>query len=434
MGLKKLTNDNVKRAENTVKNLRYDTGNAMINIDNWMHDNYNFRYNEVTSDYEMLKGGNEDWEEGEPDVLYHQMKREAVVGQRGDVTKGDVENSFKVLSKEQSFNPFRDYFDALPAWDGKDRLKMITDSVIFTNNEDKKYFAKQMKKHLIRSIHQALDGVVNRYVFVFVSKQKTGKTTFIRFINPFGKEYYTEENFVADNKDNQIALTSNYIYNMEEIENMTGKEISQFKSTVSKQTVNVRLPYAKRASSIPRRCTFFGSTNNENILSDDENTRWIIFGVDGFKKDDRGRFLFMKYNRFQIWSQIHSLYQHNVSGELNDAQNTWISNHTKSFRMASFEEDLISEIYEACKPGDVGCNLLKSADVAMAVKARSNATVTPNVYKIASALKVLGYKNISTRVKGKPVRGYWMMQKMNTNNVFDIGNNIPDKVDKDLPF
>ena len=192
--------------------------------------------------------------------------------------------------------------------------------------------------------------------------------------------------------------------------------------------VNVRLPYAKRASSIPRRCTFFGSTNNENILSDDENTRWIIFGVDGFKKDERGRFLFAKHNRLQIWSQMYSLYQRNVTGELNEAQNNWISNHTKNFRMSSFEEDMISEIFEPCKPGELGCKLMKSADVAMAVKARSNATVTPNVYKISSALKVLGYKNVSTTIKNKRVRGYWMMQKSNDSNVFDGINEVDDEV------
>ena len=435
--LSKVTDDRVnesqKKAEKLVISWRYTTENAMQNIDNWLVDNYQLRYNEVSSDYEMksLSSEEEEWEVGEVDKIYHAMKRAGVKGQRGDITKGDVQVAFRVMALKNSYDPFKNYFENLPEWDGHDRIKEIADGICYTHKEDRIAFERQFKRHLLRSVSQSIDADVNRYVFVFVSKQKTGKSTFIRRINPLGRDYYTEEMFVADNKDNQIALTSNYIYNMEEIENMNKKEISQFKAIVSKQTVNVRLPYASKATSIPRRCTFFGSTNNEHILSDDENTRWIIFSIEHFKKDSRGRFLFMKIDMAQMWSQIYSLYRRKFSGELGRRDSDWIVGKTKNYRMESFEEDWIEKIYVSGTKNDPGCYLLKASEVAMTIWQRSNATVKPTSWSVSKALKVLGHKSVVVKIKGKLKRGYWL-REVAKDNILQSDNEQDNDVD--VPF
>jgi hypothetical protein len=103
--------------------------------------------------------------------------------------------------------------------------------------------------------------------------------------------------------------------------------------------------------------------------------------------------------------------------------------------MSSFEENWIEEIYEPCVKGELGCKLLKSADVALAIRVRSSATVSPSVYSVTSALKVLGYKNVVTKDKDtrKSRRGYWMKEKVSNNNVLD-GIYDSESKDDDLPF
>jgi len=91
---------------------------------------------------------------------------------------------------------------------------------------------------------------------------------------------YIAENISID-KDSRIALATNIIINQDELSTMSKRDLNSLKSMFSKEKINERLPYDRKASIIPRRCSFVGSTNEMEFLMDDTGSvRWLCFEID----------------------------------------------------------------------------------------------------------------------------------------------------------
>ena len=136
---------------------------------------------------------------------------------------------------------------------------------------------------LVRSIACALlEYVFNKQVFVLVGAgQNTGKSTFCRWLcPPFLSDYITE--YINTDKDGLIVLATNFLINMDELATLSKTEINSLKSLISKDKINVRLPFARRTSVHPRRANFIGSTNNDEFLTDETGSvRWLCFEIEG---------------------------------------------------------------------------------------------------------------------------------------------------------
>lgn len=135
-----------------------------------------------------------------------------------------------------SYNPFTDYFHNIKNHINNAPSK-IDEFASYLTTDDNKFFVDMLRKHLVRAVKCVLENYPNRYVFVLVSeKQSIGKSWFIRFINPFGEKYYSEQPLRSD-KDAEIALSENFIYNIEELQSMTYKDVNSLKSIISRATV-----------------------------------------------------------------------------------------------------------------------------------------------------------------------------------------------------
>lgn len=177
-----------------------------------------------------------------------------------------------------TFHPFGEYLDRLetmPFDTGTDYFKKLSEYIITDNPE---FFAMMLKKHLIRAIDQYKRGVPNRYILVFFGSQEAGKSMFIRWLNPLGEYYYSEQPLRGD-KDCEILLATVLIYSIEELEGLSKQEITKTKSFISRAIINERRPYASEAIPMPRLASIFASTNDREFLTDTVNTRWLIFDV-----------------------------------------------------------------------------------------------------------------------------------------------------------
>ena len=240
---------------------------------------YEFFFNEVTQLREYReKGSSGDFVRVNYDTIWRALSK------RGFKFPLDKLKSLLRSDYVTAYNPFKLYFDSLPVWNAKkegyDPIGELADHVV-TKTPD--FFREQFKKALVRQIACALGGYVNRIVIVLVSEaQATGKSTFIRFLNPFGLEYYTESP-LQSNKDTEFAFVENFMYNLEELSSLSNTDVNRLKAIISKASIKERKPYAQDAESQPRRCTFWGSTNKTEFLTDTQNTRWLCFTVESIK-------------------------------------------------------------------------------------------------------------------------------------------------------
>jgi len=314
----------------------YDKKPAIEKMEMYLEAKYDFRRNIITQKSEVKLKKEVEFVKVNADSIYRDACK------RGFNYPLDKIKSLLRSDFVQNYDPFREYFESLPKWDG------VTDHIadlanhIQTNNQE--FWVNQFKKALVRSIPCSIANLENRIVMVLVGeKQNTGKSTFIKFLNPFGSKYYTDEK-LKDDKDSIIRLSENFIYNLEELSGARGFEINALKAIISKKAIKQRKAYAEDEEEQPRRCSFWGSTNTTQFLTDTENTRWLCFEIDEIDHS---------YNNFhtgvqkidihKVWSQAYALYKLGFNFQLTPEEEAFRDSQNKKYETTTSDFEFVME-------------------------------------------------------------------------------------------
>ena len=376
-------------------------------VENYLNRQFDFRRNVITQKVEYkLKEGTE-YVETNIDTVFRILKH------NGFTIKLDELRSLFRSNFIIDYNPFQEHFDSLPEWDGSnDYIKRLSQHL---KAEDQEFFDLMFKKTLVRCLACSLGGVVNRIVMVFVSKQELGKSWFLRLLNPFGDKYYTELP-IREDKDTYLKMAATFIWNIEELASMITKEIAKLKATISMATIDERKPYAAESITQPRRCNFFGSTNESEFLTDIENTRWLPIAL---KEIDQS---YSQTTNFDlVWSQAYSLYKQGFDYDLTKEEKNKRDETNKQYEISTPEMDMVSMYLQPCKEGEEGCRFMNYLQIADYLNTKivlqlSYDKLAPNPIKIhpfalKRALKIQGFKRGIKRVDKKQVRGYFAIMK-----------------------
>lgn len=303
-------------------------------VKDFLSNTWEFRLNVINNNVQSRKRGELEWSDVNENDVWMDVNE--------NCTKMAKDNVKSILGSSfvEEYNPFVDFFTHLPEYDGVDYFADMCQYIKTDNND---FFRDMMEKDFVRAIKCALeDDYYNRMVIVLQSeKQEIGKSRFIHWLSPFGNEYYSEQP-LSDNKDCQIALSETFIYNLEELDDMKQKGLSSIKSNLAKYAVLERRPYASQATLMPRRCTFFASTNYTEFLTDNVNTRWLIFHVSEINDS-----LWEKVNPFDLWTQAWALYNDkSYEYELTPEEKKMREDRNKSFRETPIETELIIKFFE----------------------------------------------------------------------------------------
>ncbi len=216
-------------------------------------------------------------EEIEP--LYIDLRKSSI-----GISKSDLYDLLKT-DFAVHFNPVTRYFDEMRNKYTYDQVEGSIDYLCsFVKAKDQELFNSMLRKHMIRAVGQGMAKFTNRFVFVIQQlKQNTGKSSFIKFLNPFPNgELYSEK---ISEKDPILTLSQTFKINLDELESFTKKDVNCLKSLISSQSNQVRLFYSQVYETRNRIASFWGSTNKIEFLEDGENTRWLILQVESFDFD-----------------------------------------------------------------------------------------------------------------------------------------------------
>lgn len=304
-------------------------------------------------------------------------------------------NSYLDSTYIEQRDPIKHYFENLPEWDSVDHIKNLCS---FVSSDDPEYFNSMLKKHMVRSIECSLDYKHNRYVFVFSgSKQNIGKSSFISWINPFGK-LYIAQGLPRNDKDAIISLTENFIINLDELAGMSKININKAKSLISQSVVRERRSHAKNSKTMLRRANFWATTNENDFLLDTSNTRWIVFEVNEI--DWKGYTSSVEVNK--IWSQAYHLYKDkNWSSALTAEESKKQSNKNKGFESNDIEKELIKIHF---KPN--GNNRVFYSKPDIIDQLQQNTTVKLNSRFIAKMMRQLGFEEKIKKINNHVLRGF----------------------------
>ena len=266
---------------------------SMKMLKQWLSMRYKFHRNEVTGYYEVcsrdvIKGKFHHWTRMDDNIensLWIEMEEDGLQTQQPRL------HSLINSDFSEKYNPLLDYLTALPAWDGKtDYIQMLADRIHIANTdgahhtqEDFRYFFKKWFVAMV--VTWVTDTVVGQTILIFVGKGGLFKTTFFDKLLPkILHDYFINESTASyTDKDFMEAMASKALMCLDEFETAFGKNLSAFKSCVTKLFFSIRRPYDKYRTELPHRAAMCGTSNSVQIISEEENRRyspWLIESID----------------------------------------------------------------------------------------------------------------------------------------------------------
>jgi predicted P-loop ATPase len=417
--------------ENTSENLYLETDDDPAGLFaiyyKWLDANYEFRYNIVANLIESRKKhpGNkkkDEWKEiNENNILFQMnMKDLKCTSEKLAIMLGS--------DKVPKYDPFKEYFETLPAYDPDiepDYIDKLANYFKIEADDHHDSFANglrysiMLKKHLVRAVACAIaDNYINKHCFILIQDQHKGKSFFCRWLCPDALKPYFTENISLD-KDSMIALCDNFLINMDELATMSKYDLNGLKTSFSKDFVKVRPPYGRKAIRMKRRATFIGNTNNVEFLNDPTGSvRWICFKIEklnqAYSKD-------LKVD--DIYRQAYYLYK---SGDFNYNLTEEELKHNETVNNAHFvvtaEMEAISKLYAPCNAKAAGGEFKTTTDIRNRIL-KENFIKDVSHKAVGTALHKMGFVNAS----GKPerneddtqkelfpsytVKGWWVIDK-----------------------
>lgn len=223
----------------------------------------------------------------------------------GITGKGQIQDGLTVVLRGNSYHPVKDYLDALE-WDGVERLDTLY--IDLFGAEDTEYLRAITRKVHVAAVARIYDaGCKFDQVTVLVGDQGAGKSTCIARM---GGNWFSDSVTTMKGKEALESIQGSWLIELGELSSMKKAEVDEVKHFVAKTEDRFRVAYGKRIEHFPRRCVFFGTTNEEDFLRDATGNRrfWVvnILGREGIT--DVWNYL-DKATVAQLWAEAKERYE-----------------------------------------------------------------------------------------------------------------------------
>jgi hypothetical protein len=183
----------------------------------------------------------------------------------------------------EEYHPFLQYFEKLPAWDGKDRVSALAQRV----SEDANWVNGFHRWMLAMSAQwmgyaRRRRGVCNTRAnsvapIIISQEQGWGKSTFCRMLVPEElQRYYTDSFDVAQPASCEKKLMDYGLINLDEFDRIPAKRGSQLKNLMQMTALNIRRTFQKTSAGCFRLASFIGTSNCRELLTDKTGSRRFL--------------------------------------------------------------------------------------------------------------------------------------------------------------
>lgn len=263
----------------------------------WLIENYEFRYNVITDVFEYRKK--------KEDTAFNNIDKKAL--------DNTGKNTFEIIDKyaintiaievqeagifvrdhfverlikskyAKPYHPIRSYINKVKGtWDGKER---VCDFLYRINSSD---YCQKMGRIWLRAMVAQMAGIdqqhANSVMLTLISPtQGLHKSTFLRNLLPMElRDYYTDD-FSLNQKGNaQRKIVEFAIINDDELDKENPKKMPMLKTLMQTMKPSFIGAYKKNFNRLPRCASFTGTSNHREILTDRTGSRrFLILEPDG---------------------------------------------------------------------------------------------------------------------------------------------------------
>lgn len=289
-----------------------------------------------------VETGRRRWRDSDDAGYYNYM--ELFYGITG---KEKLDNALLIVGSQNRINDVKEYLKGLK-WDSVKRLDLLL--VDYLGAEDSPYVRAVMRKSLCAAVARAvMGGVKYDYMPIFAGPQGIGKSTFLSIL---GRDWFSDSLTTFEGKEAAELIQGTWINEVGELTALSKQETNAVKQFLSKTHDVYRAAYGKRADKYPRRCVFFGTSNEEEFLKDVTGNRrfWPVdVGICPAKKSVWRE---LPQEVDQIWAEAYLYWRLGeplyLSKELEHAAETMQESH----REASGKEGIVQEFLDRDIPSN----------------------------------------------------------------------------------
>lgn len=202
------------------------------------------------------------------------------------------------------FDPVMDYLKSLE-WDGVSRLDTLF--VDYLGAIDSPYIREVTRKSFVAAVARVMNpGCKYDTMVVVVGNQGQGKST---IFDTMAKDWFSDDLKTFDGKEASELLPGNWILEVGEMSAYNRSDREVIKGFLSRKVDNYRPAYARKAEKFPRRCVFFGTTNEHDFLNDVTGDR-RFWPVDTAKQEPKKNiFKDLPEEVDQLWAEAFMRWQ-----------------------------------------------------------------------------------------------------------------------------
>lgn len=281
--IKKLASSNVVKKtseESTSSSLSThkdsETEQIQQKMEQYLLNRYHFRFNVLTEQTEYSKKGN-----GTPiyKVISQRTLNSLCLEARArHINCWDKDVSRFVNSEQMpDYHPLLSYMDALPEWDGKDRVTPLAQRI-------------SAKSFWVNSFHRWLLGVTAQWSgrmarcanavapMLVSSEQGRCKSTFCELLMPDSlKDYYTDSFELTGQAGCEQKLAFFGLINLDEYDRLPPQKLPLLKNLMQMKKLDFRKSHRSSYSHLPRMASFIGTSNRKALLTDPSGSRRYFF-------------------------------------------------------------------------------------------------------------------------------------------------------------
>ena len=282
------------------------------------------------------------WEDNDNAGLYWYMEK-----LYGITSNGKVDGALSLHSNAHAFNEVTDYLDGLH-WDGTERLDRLF--VTYLGAEDTRITRAMTRKAFAAAVGRAMQpGIKFDYMIILGGRQGLGKST---LLDKMSRGWYNDSIRTFEGKEASELIQGVWIVEIAELGAFQKSDVARIKQFVSFRADRFRAAYGRHVKEMPRRCVFFGTTNEEEYLVDRTGNRryWPI--KCGVQEREKSVFTDLDSEVDQLWAEAKAVWESGEPLFLPDDLESEAQRVQEEHREVSVREGVIRDFVEKEVPDD----------------------------------------------------------------------------------
>ena len=280
------------------------------------------------------------WDDTDDAGLFWYLENQYHIAQQDRQDK-----ALAIVGKANQINEVRDYLQGL-SWDGVRRVDTLLAD--YLGAADSAYTRAVMRKSLCAAVARAVVGAVKYDTMpIYTGPQGIGKSTFLATL---GKEWFSDSLTTFEGKEAAEVIQGTWINEVGELSAFTRQETQVVKQFLSKRDDIYRAAYGRRTEKHPRRCVFFGTSNDSEFLKDSTGNR-RFWPVDvGIHSARKSIWADLPGEVDQVWAEAYLYWQLGEPLDLSGEAEAQARKAQEEHRESSSKEGLIRDFLEKPVP------------------------------------------------------------------------------------